>query len=202
MRLIETISKWLRSPTELDTCPFEMLVEEYQRTPQEVYGEFIRRLNKLVFQAAMHSVSAKGQGVEAADVEALVIDVFSEFSPEFESGSPANLLARFASIIRRILGATAFEKIALRYYCLLPIFHIADVEQLKFLAASYEDGLRPGFENRLAERFGVSSDYVLSILPSANEAFMNVITKEFSRVELLTLTEGYLPDGVVGSGER
>ena len=80
-----------------------------------------------------------------------------------------------------------------RYYAQLPIYHIEDGEQRRFLAAAYRDGPAPGFDERLARRFGVPVGRCRAILRRANAAYRSVVDEKFLPRELRRSTDGYLP---------
>lgn len=192
MRIPKTIIRWWGRPG-LDRELFEELGTRYVEEPEQVFEEFVRRLNRLVFQAALDFLTRKGQPITQNEVEELVMDVFRDFAPSFVSGSPGTLLRRFADAIRRVLDATAFQQIAYRYYLQGPIYHLKDIEQRKLLAAVYQEGLGLDVVEKIADRFDMGVGQVEDVITKASGALNRLIAEDFSQAELKTLTEGYLP---------
>ena len=95
--------------------------QRYRTEPAQVFEEFVRRMSGLVFQAARHFVERANSPVNAIEVEKLHGKVFENFTPQFTSGAPSMILVDFAKAIRRVLDDQAFEAIARKYYCQLPI---------------------------------------------------------------------------------
>ena len=118
--------------------PFEELVERYRTEPAEVFEEFVRRMSGLVFEAARHFVERANSPVNAIEMEKLHGKVFENFTPQFTSGAPSMILVDFAKAIRRVLDDQAFEAIARKYYCQLPIYYVKDDQQRRF--GSYVPG--------------------------------------------------------------
>jgi hypothetical protein len=186
---------WRRRP-DLSTVPFEELQNYYSGDPKGAYEEFIRRLRQLVFYAAEEYLTRAGSASASDEVENRVMEIFAEFSPEFNSGEPQMILARFAKVIRRLLDEDAFRVIARHFYTQLPLYHLSDAQERRFLAASYEGALsktESSLAETIAKRFDVTPDEVRKSLPKANQNLAKVIEREFGADELQEISEGYLP---------
>lgn len=199
MDVLRTIRRWVRQiqGTKLEALPFEELQNRYKSDPQEIYKEFTRRLHRLVFYASEDFLKRQGGFVRQEVIEERVMRVFEEFGPEFGSGEPIMLLARFASAIRRVLDTAAFELISTFYYRLLPAYHIFDDAQRRFLVAAYQEALgsKQGkmIDEALAERFETTTVQASSILKLARTKLDEVVQNEFEVSELQQATEGCLP---------
>jgi hypothetical protein len=70
---------------------------------------------------------------------------------------------------------------------------VKDIEQRKVLAAIYQEGLGSDVAEKIAERFDMGVGQVEDMITKASGALNRLIAEDFSRAELKTLTEGYLP---------
>jgi hypothetical protein len=190
MDLLETIYEMFRKKPGLDRLPFEELQVRYRSEPTLVLKEFIRRVQPLVFQAALEFLRRTHSPAAQSDVEEASLKVFEDFTPEFTNGSPSTLLVRFAAAIKRILDDTAFEVIATRYYHQVPLYHLKDDQQRRLLAATYQRGVGPDLVEYLAERFQLPTDEVERGLAEANKSLKRLIEKDFTEADLRTMTEG------------
>jgi hypothetical protein len=182
----------------LNTVPFEELPKRYGSEAEEVFREFMSRLKSLVFYAAEDYLKRTNMRIPTQkEADDKMVEVFEEFLPQFTAGDDSTLLLRFAEVIRDKLDHDAFEKIGLRYYYQLPIYHLNNDDERRYLAASYETGLgtEEGKElaEDLAERFKVTVHEARRILKKGNESLVKVMTSDFTVQELRGLTEGYLP---------
>jgi hypothetical protein len=199
--LVETIYRMLQRGTSLEALPYEELHRRFSHNREAVFGEFVRRLRRLIFHCAEEScrIASGGDASPQLDeIQEKTIRAFTEFHPEFDQGDPETLLVRFAQAVRRVLGEDAFSVIALRFYYHLPLYHIPDDTQRRFLAALFENGLatRPGkeFAADLADRFQVSVGETKKILAKGQKRLRQIMDKDFSSDELRDYSEGYLPD--------
>lgn len=193
MDVLETIyrwSRWLRP--QLDRLPFEELARRYPREEVEVWTEFLRRLNRIVFYAAEEYLQRTKGTVAQQEADEKTMEVFEEFAPQFASGGPALLLRRFATVIRRVLDREAFESIAYRYYYQLPIYYLEDENQRRVLAACYESGLSPSLAKQISQRFMMTLADAEKIIQAGNRSLEQIIANDFTPQELSELTEGYV----------
>jgi hypothetical protein len=176
----------------LERLPFEELLGRYAGEPGPVYEEFVKRLHRIIFQAALEYLTRGNHAVSQVGVEEMTTKVFEEFAPQFASGKAAMLLVDFAAAVRRVLDHQAFEKIAYRYYYLLPIYHLKDDLEKKLLAASYQRGIRPDLVEQLAGQFNMPAGQIQRSIEKANASLKAVIADDFTPWELSVFTEGYV----------
>jgi len=190
MPLLQTIYKRFKRKPSLDRLPFEELAERYKSEPVAVFEEFVRRMQPLIFQAALDFETRAHPPASDAEVEEMVLKVFEDFTPEFMSGDPSMVLVSFAAAIRRVLDDEAFEAIATRYYHQLPLYHMKDDQQRRFLSASYQNGVGPTPAEDMAQRFQVPVDEAQRIIRDGNRSLQDVIESDFTEDELSEMTEG------------
>jgi hypothetical protein len=190
MPLFQTIYERFKRKPSLDRLPFEELAERYKSEPVAVLEEFVRRMQPLVFQAALDLETRLHPPASNAEVEEMALKVFEDFTPEFMSGDPSMVLVRFAAAIRRVLDDEAFEAIATRYYHQLLLYHVKDDQQRRFLSASYQKRFGPTPEEDMAQRFQVTVDEARRIIRNANRSLQDVIESDFTEDELSEMTEG------------
>lgn len=198
MKLLEAIYRLIARPTSLDSLPYEELHQRFPNAKRAVWEEFVRRLRRLVFQAVQDNCRRKLPHASLEDLKEQTSQVFAEFYPEFGGGEGETVLLRFARVIRHILEDESFERIARRFYYHLPLYHVQDDQQRRFLAALFENGLATppgkGFGEDIADRFQVPLEKALEVLRDGRKQLDEVINKEFTEEELRELTEDYLPD--------
>jgi hypothetical protein len=182
MPLLQTIYRRFKRKPSLDRLPFEELAERYKSEPVAVFEEFVRRMQPLIFQAALDFEMRAHPSARDAEVEEMVLKVFEDFTPEFMSGDPSMVLVRFAAAIRRVL--------ATRYYHQLPLYHVKDDQQRRFLSASYQNGVGPTPAEDMAQRFQVPVDEAQRIVRDGNRSLQDVIESDFTEDELSEMTEG------------
>jgi hypothetical protein len=193
MGLLESIYGWAtRFRPKLDRLPFDELARRYPREELEVWKEFVRRMNKIVFYAAEEYMQRTREKIVSEEVGEKAMQVFQEFAPQFGSGRTEMLLRRFAIAIRRVLDNEAFESIAHRYYYQLPIYYLEDEAQRRVMAACYESGLSPSIAKQISERFMITVDDANRIIKAGNRSLEEIITKDFTLQELTEQTEGYV----------
>jgi hypothetical protein len=200
MGTLETIYRLMRKAglrPALDVLPFEELTGHYGWEGEAVFAEFVRRLDRIVFYAALDYCVRQNPSASKDEIEEQKIRVFEDFAPEFGSGDPPTLLRRFAEVIRRGLDEKAFEKIAHRYYYQLPLYHLKDDRQRQFLAAFYQNGVGTEEGKRLAEdlaeRFQVTVEEAGRLLEKGQRSVNEIIENDFTTQELSELTEGNVP---------
>jgi len=193
MPLIETIGRWLGRKPSVDKLPFEELPTRYVDDPEGVYEEFVRRLHRIVFQAAKDFLARnEPASADKEGVELKVMEAFRDFAPQFAIGDPSLLLVQFEGAVRRVLDDEAFQGIAHRYYYQLPIYHLKDEEQRKYLAASYEKGIRSTVAEEIAEQFRVSIEHASKVIAEGNRSIEDLIANDFTEEELKDMTQGYV----------
>jgi hypothetical protein len=180
MPLLETIYGLFKGKPALDRLPFEELAGRYESEPVAVFEEFVRRMQPLVFQAALDFVTRVNPPPSKPEVEKMSLKVFEDFTPEFISGEPSMVLVRFAAAIRRVLDEEAFDAIATRYYYQLPLYYMKDDQQRRFLAASYQSGVGQMPTEDLAERFQVTVDDASRIIREGNRSLLRTISPKTS----------------------
>jgi hypothetical protein len=180
----------------LESAPFEVLFRRYTKADanekRNIYAEFCRRVGTLVHQAAQDYAKRRA----SEDVDALVNRVFRAFVPQIGAGEPEFGLRRFASTVRSELDDEAFECIAHRLYYQLPLYHIANDEERRFLAAMFQQGLLAGggvsHIQELSERLQVSPEHAERVVRCGWKRLDLVVAKDFDEQELNDFTEGYV----------
>ena len=203
MNQIQTIYRWIKSlwPGWLESALFEELFARFPKEKAEgkrrIYEEFCRRLSRLVYLAAMDYAKRKITKELEVESEELKNRIFRTFVPEVAVGEPGHGLRRFATCIRSILDEEAFSCIARAFYYQLPLYHLSDAEERKFLAVVFQEQelSTPGdttHRQLLAERFQVSPEHAERVIKRANRHLEEVIANDFEDKELQDLTEGYV----------
>lgn len=203
MQLLDTIYRLVKSfgSEWVERAPYEELFRRYKRAniseKGQIYYEFCSRLSRLVYRASQDYVQ-RGKTAESDDsVEKLKDRVFRSFAPDMAAGDPDYGLRRFGTHISNILDKEAFDCIARAFYYQLPIYHIANDEQRRILAAMLQAEMSKkkgsSYVEQVAEDFCMSPERVKVVMKAANKRLEYVIDNDFEREELRELTQGYLP---------
>lgn len=196
MQFLEKIRELLRGQKPLESVPYEVLVERHSLDPEGVCREFMRRLQKTVFFAALDYSKRQQKGNPKVDPDDVTSAIFMTFFGEFNNGSPESLLTRFAGTIRRYLDEEAFSQIAYAYYRQIPLYHIEDDEQRKYLAALFDnEATKQGksIAEEIADRFQVSATKAESVIEQGRTRLNQIIQNDFDAEELRQMTEGRYP---------
>jgi len=182
----------LERPSVEDATYEELFSEQFDR--DVACHEIGRRLTSIVHAMAF----AKSH--EEAQASTLTGTVFKEFVNRFPANAEIRGLSQTASIIRDVIGERAFyaSNLPLLYYLHLPLYHLTDKAQRRYVNAMLDRGLadlREGLdlEGEIAVELSVSREEVALGLQRGWKELERIMQSEFERDELAASTESFLP---------
>jgi hypothetical protein len=183
---------WFKGRPSLGDAPYEDLVRRYVALPEEVFGEFVRRVQPIVLLAAEEYGHRNGIANLRDFVVQKATEVFVSFAAVITSGRPELVLVRLAHVVRQTLDQEAFDSVSRMLYEQIPLYHLRDRDQRRCLQAMYASGLR-ATPREVAERLLLPETEAEALIKAGNQALQRVIEEDFTAEELHDMTEGHLP---------